>query len=33
MYESKPVSAIRWIGKIQEDGIKPYKNTRTPANT
>lgn len=27
MYESKPVSAIRWIGKIQENGIKPYKNT------
>lgn len=23
MYESKPVSAIRWIGKIQENGIKP----------
>ncbi len=27
MYESKPVQAIRWIGKIQGDGIKPYKNT------
>jgi hypothetical protein len=27
MYESKPVSAIRWIGRIQENGIKPYKNT------
>ncbi len=27
MYESKPVSAIRWIGKIQENGVKPYKNT------
>jgi len=27
MYESKPVQAIRWIGKIQANGIKPYKNT------
>ncbi len=27
MYESQPVSAIRWIGKIQDNGIKPYKNT------
>jgi hypothetical protein len=27
MYESKPVQAIRWIGKIQVNGIKPYKNT------
>jgi hypothetical protein len=27
MYETQPVSAIRWIGKIQENGIKPYKNT------
>jgi hypothetical protein len=27
MYESLPVSATRWIGKIQENGIKPYKNT------
>jgi hypothetical protein len=27
MYESKPVQAIRWIGKIQGNGIKPYKNT------
>ena len=27
MYESRPVQAIRWIGKIQENGIKPYKST------
>jgi hypothetical protein len=27
MYETQSVSAIRWIGKIQENGIKPYKNT------
>lgn len=27
MYESKPISAIRWIGRIEENGIKPYKNT------
>lgn len=27
MYESKPVKAIRWVGKIQGNGIKPYKNT------
>jgi hypothetical protein len=27
MYETQPVSAIRWIAKIQENGIKPYKNT------
>jgi hypothetical protein len=27
MYETKPVSAIRWIAKIAENGIKPYKNT------
>jgi hypothetical protein len=27
MYESLPVSAVRWIGKIQENGVKPYKNT------
>jgi hypothetical protein len=27
MYETRPVKAVRWIGKIQEGGIKPYKNT------
>ena len=27
MYETKPVQAIRWIGKIQANGIKLYKNT------
>jgi hypothetical protein len=24
MYEAKPVSAIRWVGKIQENGIKGH---------
>lgn len=25
MYETKPISAIRYVGKVKE--IKPYKNT------
>ena len=27
MYETKPVSAIRWVAKIKQNGIQPYKNT------
>jgi hypothetical protein len=27
MYETQPVSQIRWIGKVKQNGIQPYKNT------
>ena len=27
MYEVNPVSKIRWVARIKEGGIKPYKNT------
>ena len=27
MYEVNPVSKIRWVAKIKEGGIQPYKNT------
>jgi hypothetical protein len=27
MYETAPVSQVRWIADIKKDGIKPYKNT------
>ncbi len=27
MYEVKPIAAIRWAGRIKENGIKLYKNT------
>jgi hypothetical protein len=27
MYETYPVSKIRWIAKIKQNGIQPYKNT------
>jgi hypothetical protein len=27
MYEVNPISKIRWVARIKEGGIKPYKNT------
>jgi hypothetical protein len=27
MYETYPVSQVRWIAKIKQNGIQPYKNT------
>jgi hypothetical protein len=27
MYETQPVSQIRWVAKIKQNGIQPYKNT------
>ena len=27
MYETKPVSAIRWVADIKQNGVQPYKNT------
>ena len=27
MYETQPISKIRWMAKIKQNGIQPYKNT------